>query len=76
MTNNKADFTSKDNNYQDENTIYWFDVSGEFNGEYGVCNHNGDLSIVDNECYPIELDTYTSNFLLDLCVITEDMKAE
>ena len=74
MTNNKADFFEKDNNYQDENTIYWFHVSGEFNGQYGVCDHNGDLSIVDSECYPVELDSYTSNYLLDLLVITDEIK--
>lgn len=69
----KAEFFEKDNNYQDENTIYWFHVSGEFNDDYGVCDHNGDLSIVDSECYPIDLNTYTSNRLLESLIITEEM---
>ena len=71
---NEAKFFEKDNNWKDENTIYWFNVSGEFKGCYGVCDHNGDLSIVDDEGYPLEKDTYTSNFLLEFLVITNEMR--
>ena len=61
----KATYTTKDQNWNDETTTYWFDVDGE---TYGVVDagHDG-KSVVD--CDGVPSDDYTA----DQFEITEEM---
>ena len=45
---------SKDNNFANESTTYWFDVSGE---TYGVVESCGETSFVDCDGSTISADT-------------------
>ena len=47
----KIEFIEKDQNWQNEQTIYWFDFDGE---NYGISDINGYLQLLDYEGYPIE----------------------
>jgi len=57
-----AIYISKDQNWQDEETVYWFQIEGEdygtgaiFRGEtFGVVESAGDTIFVDSEGYPID----------------------
>ena len=49
--------TNTDHNYQDETTTYWFDVdlgSNEDIEQYAISDCNGELTLLDDECYPID----------------------
>lgn len=45
-----ATYISKDQNYQNEQTIYWFDVDGE---QYGVSEQSHSISVVDCDGFPV-----------------------
>ena len=47
-------FLSKDQNYQNESTSYWFDVDGE---TWGVVESGNDSKVVDYDGYPVNLDS-------------------
>lgn len=57
-------FLSKDQNWQNEETVYWFQIEGEdygtgvsFDGEtFGVVESAGTTTIVDGEGTPLEGD--------------------
>ncbi|MCR0998685.1 hypothetical protein [Serratia rubidaea] len=69
MTTINATYISKDQNWNDGTTIYWFDVNGE---TYGVV-HGGESwnsSVVD--CDGAPSDHYTA----DQFNVTEEMIAE
>lgn len=53
-------FITKDQNWQDETTIYWFSLVGtdsgtgcEMNGVYGIADCNGEESVVDCDGCPL-----------------------
>ena len=68
-------YLSKDQNWADETTIYWFEeeCSGEI---YDIADNNGFIKPLDCDGTPIEGDDYLVNKLLTECVITEEMRAE
>ena len=70
----KANYLSKDQNWQDETTIYWFECSGEFEGLYGVAESCGELSIVDNECVPLDEGNYDYRKLSDVLIVSDMMR--
>lgn len=47
-----AIYTTKDQNFSNEQTVYWFDVDGE---EYGVSDQAGDICVVDCDGCPVNL---------------------
>ena len=60
-------YESKDQNYQDETTIYWFNVDGEL---WGISDTNGERKLVDFENYPYD-DSQLFDELSNM--ITEEM---
>lgn len=68
-------FTQKDNNWQDENTIYWFDVDGE---SYGVCESSyGDISVLDCDGCPVNTQDAKNAHLNDLKYsVTDELRCE
>ena len=50
----KLTFQSKDNNFANESTTYWFDVNGEM---YGVVESCGETSFVDCDGSQVSADT-------------------
>jgi hypothetical protein len=64
-------YQSKDQNYQDETTIYWFSVDESI---YGVSDCNGEMSIVDYGGCSINTDDECNMHLKSLCgLVTEEM---
>ncbi|BDM66254.1 hypothetical protein NFHSH190041_37060 (plasmid) [Shewanella sp. NFH-SH190041] len=44
-------FIEKDQQWQNEQTVYWFSVNEE---NYGIADQGGDLTLLDFEGYPID----------------------
>lgn len=66
-------YLSKDNNWQNENTTYWFDVDGE---TYGVSDTSGDRIIVDSESCPVNTsDARDAHLLGLLALVTAEIEA-
>lgn len=47
----KTEFLTKEQDWQNETTRYWFLVNGE---NYCIADNNGDLTLLDSEGYPID----------------------
>jgi hypothetical protein len=47
------EYSTKDQNLQDETTVYWFNVGDEL---YGVSDKNGEHGIVDCDGCPVNTD--------------------
>lgn len=56
-------FIGKDQNWANEQTIYWFDVAGE---TYGVSDISGNRTIVDRDGYPVNTGDAKNAHLLNL----------
>lgn len=68
VTTMKATYISKDQNWNDGTTTYWFDVNGE---TYGVVDAGYDAkAVVDCDSVP------TTDFITDNFEITEEMIAD
>lgn len=66
------EYQTKDQNFADGTTIYWFkDGEGEL---YGVADCNGRLTALDGDGMPIDYNDYLRDKVLNECVITEEMK--
>ena len=60
---NSITHTSTDQNWQDETTIYWFNVDGD---EYGVADCNGEKTILDSDGSPVNTDDHKNVHLQPL----------
>lgn len=77
-----AEFQGKDQNTQDESTIYWFTLHGsheatgiEFNGmEYGLIDQHGVIRVVDMHGAP-EANNHVELAVLSTARITANMVA-
>lgn len=75
----KAEFTTKDQNYQDETTIYWFEITESSStwigmGEiYGVADCNSELTILDCDGCPVGQEY--QEILKNVLNITDEMIA-
>ena len=78
-------YFSKDNNYSDGSTTYWFEVeesAAEYlstinalaGDVYGISDCSGFLTVVDDESYPIGGNEFVCDYLLSNCVITDEIK--
>jgi len=64
---NSITYISVDQDYQNEQTNFWFNVDGT---EYGLVNCCGDLSLVNGAGYPVEECNYfdgVKDRLADIC---------
>lgn len=69
-----VNYTGKDQNWQDEQTTYWFDVEGDV---YGVVEGCTDCSIVDVDGCPISgngNESQITSLLAD--AVTDEMRAD
>ena len=78
-----ATFSSKDQNWAEEATTYWFTVTGsdynsgiEFDGVYGVRESGGESIVVDSDGVPLDYNDSTLNAINRLCVVTDAMRKE
>lgn len=69
----KATYISKDHNFQDATTIYWFELDGE---TWGVSDCNGERKIIDCDGYPVNTDDAKNVHLKDALIITEEMEQD
>ncbi len=78
-----ATYTGKDQNFQDEQTIYWFEIDGTdceaekiFNSEiFGIVDCNGNKSVIYADGYPVQ-NKYVEMIVLSECKITDEMIGE
>lgn len=77
-----AAFNTKDQNWSDENTIYWFDVTGTNDGDedglYGISDCNGEKRLLDCDGCPCNADDHHMAVVFDVCLesLTSDIIAE
>ena len=67
-------YLTKDQNWTDATTIYWFEDS---NGEtFGISDCEGEKTALDCDGHPIDCNEQLKNRVLNECVITDEMIAE
>lgn len=75
-----ATFSSKDRNWQNESTTYWFVINGTDRGTeksfdnqtFGIVDCNGDKSVVEADGSPTS-NEYITQIVLRDCKITDAM---
>lgn len=80
----KSTYIGKDQNCQNEYTVYWFRLDGVDNGTglafdsdvYGVCESGLDRYAADCDNCPIAASDRTSIAVLRNCTITDEMRGE
>ena len=80
----KATYTSKDQNWQDEATIYWFQIDGHDHNsglsfdddQYGICESGPGADVVDSDGAPVDYNESLKLCVQRLCVVTDDMRAD
>jgi hypothetical protein len=78
-----ATFTSKDQNWIEESTVYWFSLEGDdhnsgknFEGDvFGVRECGPDSQIVDSDGATVNYNDSLRNCVQRLCVVTDAMRA-
>jgi hypothetical protein len=78
-----AQFTSKDQVWAEEATIYWFTVNGndyksgiDFDGDvFGVRESGPDSSVVDCDGAPLDYNENTLRAIERLCVVSDEMRS-
>lgn len=67
-------YISKDQNHQDETTVYWFEISSltgyHEDGTYGIADCNGEKTYVDSDGCPITDNLHEFKYLM---IITDEM---
>ena len=64
-------YISKDQNWNDGTTTYWFDVDGT---EYGIVQDGPDAYPVDYNSLPIA-NEHEASKIIESCVVTDSMRA-
>lgn len=78
----KVEFKFKDQNWKEESTTYWFELTGEdigtncvFDGEwFGVCEQGSDSRILDCDGRPMTVGDRKEIAAKRHCVVTDDMR--
>jgi hypothetical protein len=76
-------YSSKDNNWADESTTYWFNINGadyksgiEFNANtFGIRESGAESLVVDCDGAPVDYNDNTARTVSRLCVVTDEMRA-
>ena len=79
-----ATYTSKDQNWQDETTIYWFEISGDDTGTgasfdaqvFGIAESGGDDTVVDCDGSPCTEGDAVTIAVRNVAIVTDDMRME
>jgi|TARA_R110000850_G_C9738590_1_gene444125 hypothetical protein len=75
----QATFSAKDQNNQNESTIYWFDVTeqGEEDEVYGIVESGSDEPrLLDCDGCPFDLPSAHDLEVVEACVVTEEMRLD
>ena len=67
-----AKFLSKDQHWQDETTVYWFDLEGD---TVGVSESGPESTIVDCDGMPMTEGDGATIKARRACIVTEEMRA-
>jgi hypothetical protein len=67
-----ATFTSKDNNWQEEATIYWFDMDGE---QFGIRECGIETTVLDSDGAPVDYNEALRSRVQRTCIVTDEMRA-
>lgn len=78
-----ATFIEKDQNWQSETTIYWFELSGEdrgtgieFDGEtFGIAESGPDSRVVDSEGAPLAEGDHQAIAVRNTAQVTDEIRA-
>lgn len=76
--NATATYTSKDQNWQEHQTIYWFDVEDD-EGEleiFGICEDDMGARPLDEDGCPIDYNELLASRVMDNCIVTDEMRSE
>ena len=68
---NNATYHSKDQNWMNGSTTYWFDIDGEL---YGVVEGEG-AGVVDSDGHPIDYNDDLRSDVERSCTVTDEMRA-
>jgi len=82
-----ATFNSKDQDWNNGSTTYWFEISGtdygtgtdfaEFEGElFGVCESGSEVKILDNDGAPLTAGDRLTIAATNCARVTDEMRAE
>jgi len=80
----EARYLTKDQNWQDETTIYWFELTGtdygtgvEFDGQtFGVAESGPDSMIVNADGAPLVDGDHEEIAVRKHCLVTDELRAE
>lgn len=67
-----ATYHSKDQNWMNGSTTYWFEIDGEL---YGIVEGEDD-GVVDSDSSPMDYNDSLRNTVERACVVTDEMRAE
>ncbi len=73
MNNLKAAYAGKDQNHQDETTNYWFELDGD---KFAISECSGELSLLDCDGSPLNLDDSKNKEIFDKLVVTDEMRSD
>lgn len=79
-----ATFTGKDQNWEEESTIYWFTLSGadhgtdvEFDDEtFGIEESGDETRVLDADGAPLTDSDYTTIAVRKTAVVTDEMRQQ
>ena len=79
-----ATYTTKDQNWQDETTTYWFEVDGHDNGTgmsfenqvFGIAESGNDNTVVDCDGSPCTEGDAATIAVRKVSIATDDMRME
>lgn len=68
-----ATYVSKDQNWGNDSTTYWFDVDGT---QYGVVEAGPESYPVDHNSHPIDDNEALARQIVSACIVTDGMRSE
>lgn len=66
-----ATYSSKDQNWQDEMTIYWFELDGE---TFGIGETGMEVVALDCDGAPIDYNENLARRVKENCIVTDEMR--
>lgn len=76
--NAAATYTGKDQSWQDQQTVYWFEVEND-EGEtetFGICENDTGAHPLDADGAPIDYNELLGRRVISACVVTDEMRTQ
>lgn len=67
-----AKYMSKDQHWQNETTIYWFELDGQ---TVGISESGPESAPVDSEGYRIDSNEWLARSVTRACIVTDEMRS-